>query len=331
MRMLPVLPVLAALALLAGCGVDPAQAPRPPAAEPSDAPTQLGEPAGRVIPIGPLAEGMVADPVTSAVAIGVREPPALLLVDGRTGEELTRTALPGFLRHLQLEAPGGPVLVPAESADELVRVDLPAGRVVTRVPVGDFPHDATATPGGTIVVANEFGGTVSVVRGGRVVHTFDDATQPGGLAPVGEQVGMVDVREGTLTLYDTERLERVGRLPAGDGPTHVVADRRGELIVTDTRGGALIRYAVAPTLREIGRTTLPGGPYGIAYDAVRDRLWITLTGRNELVGLDLGRGGPREAVRLPTVRQPNTVAVDSSTGRVFVGGTADGVLQLVDP
>jgi DNA-binding beta-propeller fold protein YncE len=36
-------------------------------------------------------------------------------------------------------------------------------------------------------------------------------------------------------------------------------------------------------------------------------------------------------VRLPTVGQPNTVAVDSATGRVFVAGRADGSLQIIDP
>jgi DNA-binding beta-propeller fold protein YncE len=33
----------------------------------------------------------------------------------------------------------------------------------------------------------------------------------------------------------------------------------------------------------------------------------------------------------PTVRQPNSVAVDPRTGRVFVASRKDGVLQLFDP
>lgn len=322
------IPALLVALVLVGCG---GPAARPPAAEPADAPRPQVAPAGRVVDVGPLAEGMVADPVTHTVAIGIRKPPALLLIDGRTGAPVHRVALPGFLRHLQLQAPGGPVLVPSESADELLRVDPATGRIVSDVGVGDFPHDATATRQGTVLVANEFGGTVSVVRDERVVHTFADATQPGGLAAVGELAGMIDVREATLSLYDTVALRRVGRASAGDGPTHVVADRRGQLLVADTRGGEVIRYAVRPELRELGRTALPGGPYGITYDERSDRLWVTLTGRNELVGLDLSGGAPREIARLATVRQPNTVAVDSSTGRVFVGGTAGGVLQLIDP
>jgi DNA-binding beta-propeller fold protein YncE len=33
----------------------------------------------------------------------------------------------------------------------------------------------------------------------------------------------------------------------------------------------------------------------------------------------------------PTVRQPNDVAVDEATGQVFVAGTDDDQLQLIDP
>ena len=39
----------------------------------------------------------------------------------------------------------------------------------------------------------------------------------------------------------------------------------------------------------------------------------------------------REIARYPTVRQPNTVAVDTASGRVFVTGKADGKLQILDP
>jgi DNA-binding beta-propeller fold protein YncE len=133
-----------------------------------------------------------------------------------------------------------------------------------------------------------------------------------------------------LNVYDAAALRSVARLPAGAGPTHVVADRSGQLAVTDTRGNALLFYRLTPTARQVARLDLPGTPYGIAYDAGRNRLWVTLTARNELVGVDLS-ATPRVVQRIPTVRQPNTVAVDSDTGRVFVTGTADGVLQLIDP
>nr|MDQ3990227.1 YncE family protein [Actinomycetota bacterium] len=75
--------------MLAGCGSEPAGPPReplPPAAEPAEAPEPTRAPAGRVVPVGPIAEGVVADPVTGLVAVGLRDPFRLALVDGRTGE-----------------------------------------------------------------------------------------------------------------------------------------------------------------------------------------------------------------------------------------------------
>jgi DNA-binding beta-propeller fold protein YncE len=88
---------------------------------------------------------------------------------------------------------------------------------------------------------------------------------------------------------------------------------------------------VQPAFRQIGRVELPGTPYGVAYDPVRDRLWVTLTALNEVIGLNLNASQPVLAIPLPTVRQPNTVAVDSVTGRLYVTGTADGVLEIIQP
>jgi hypothetical protein len=58
---------------------------------------------------------------------------------------------------------------------------------------------------------------------------------------------------------------------------------------------------------------------------------VTLTGRNEVVEIDATASPPTVLNRLPTVRQPNTVAVDAGTGKVFVTGTAEGVLQIFEP
>jgi DNA-binding beta-propeller fold protein YncE len=283
------------------------------------------------VPVGAVPEGVVVDSQTRIVAVGVRDPFALTLLDAATGAVIEKVPLPGGLRHLQLAAPGGPVLVPDEGANQLLRVALPGGEVTSQVLTGVVPHDATQAANGTVFVANELGHSVVAVRGDQIVHTFTDVTQPAGLAAVGDLVGLVDVRENTLTVYDAQRLQRIAELPAGAGPTHLVADQRGQLAVIDTRGEAVLLFAVSPQLRQIGRVPLPGTPYGVAYDSVRDRLWVTLTARNEVIGLNLDADSPVLATPLPTVRQPNTVAVDSSTGRLFVTGTDDGVLQIIEP
>lgn len=324
--------VLAALAL-AGCGGHAAKRPPagPRAAEPAVAPPLTVRPAGRTLPIGAQPEGVIADPVTRLVAIGVRGPDRLVLVDGRTGRIVQRTPLPGHLRHLQLAAPGGPVLVPDEDSGMLLSVALPSGAITSRVRTGVSPHDATRAGNGLVFAANEGGASVVVLRQDKIVRTFTDVSQPAGLAAVGTTVGLVDVRQNTLHLYDAATLTATTRLAAGAGPTHLVADRHHHLAVIDTRGNAVLLYELTPHPRQIARVPLPGTPYGVAYDRTRDRLWVTLTATNQVAAISLAGPRPRVTTRLATVRQPDTVAVDPTTGRLFVTGTHDGLLQIIDP
>jgi DNA-binding beta-propeller fold protein YncE len=311
----------------------PADAPppddRPGAAEPGDSPPLTTDPAGTVVDLEPQPEGLVFDPVTGLLAITVRDPDRLLLVDGATGTTVREVPLPGHARHLQLAAPGGPVLVPAEDSNTLVEVTLPGGETA-ETEVGEYPHDAAQVAGGQRLVADERGGTLSVVTDGVVTQTLDSQTQPGGIAAVGELAAVVDVADFTLTTYDVPAGERSTVVDAGDGPTHVVADSRQRFLVADTRGDAVLVFDSDP-LALTETYDLPGTPYGVAYDATAQLLWVTLTARNEVVGLSTAGPALTEVARYPTVRQPNTVAVDPGTGRVFVGSRTTGELQLIDP
>ncbi len=120
-------------------------------------------------------------------------------------------------------------------------------------------------------------------------------------------------------------------MEAGEGPTHLSAGPDERFYVTDTRGDAVLIYESGPEPERVGRVPLPGQPYGIAADPGRGHLWVTLTAENELVQFDLQGGTLRELARYPTVSEPNTVAVDTSSGRVFVAGRANGELQILDP
>jgi DNA-binding beta-propeller fold protein YncE len=289
---------------------------------------------GRTVAVGTRPEGIVADARTRTVAVLTRQPDALVLLNADSGEITGRTPLPGSGRHLQLARPGGPVLVPVESADALVRVALPGGEAQSQIVTGTFPHDASEAANGTVFVANELGGTVTVLRGDEIVKVFTDRVQPAGLAPVGTAMGLLDVRTNDLTVYDADELRVIGATPAGEGPTHQVADRHGRLIVTDTRGDAVRVFTPLPAPREVGVVAQPGGPYGIAYDPARDRVWVASSGTNEVVGYDMGEDmaepTPREVARFPTVQNPYTVAVDPTTGRLFVAGLTGGVVQIID-
>jgi DNA-binding beta-propeller fold protein YncE len=301
--------LVAALALLAAalaaCGGSSNRLA--PAAEPARSPPEDREPAGTVVRIGHEPEGLAFDPVTGLLAVGLANPDRLALVDGDSGRTLRRVPLPESPRHVKLAAAGGPVLVPAERADSIVEVSLPAGRVrSTRV--GRFPHDAVRARG-RLFVGDELGHGPSVVAA-----TADR-----------EHVGVVGVRERALEVFDAKTLESEGKVSVGIGPTHVVGGG-GRFFVVDTRGDALLEVRLGP-LRVHRRTHLGGTPYGIAVDPERRRYWVTLTARNQVAELT----DHRVLRRFTTVRQPNSVAVDQRSGRVFVASRTDGTLQYFDP
>ncbi|WP_428338584.1 YncE family protein [Mycobacterium sp.] len=285
---------------------------------------------GRIVAVGQAPEGVVVDAATRTVAIATRHPDQLVLINADTAAVTGHVPLPGAVRHLELAEPGGPVLVPVETANALLRVTLPEGTAAPPVATGTAPHDAAAATNGTIFVSNELGGTVAAVRGNEVVKAFTDSVQPAGMAAVANTVGMLDARVNTLTTYDAASLRVVGSTPAGAGPTHLVADRHGRMIAADTRGNAVRVFTLAPTPRQVGSVLQPGGPYGMAYDATRDRLWVASSGTNEVLGYDMSTPNPSEVKRFSTVQNPYSLGIDSTTGRLFVAGVTSGVVQILD-
>ena len=315
--------------LLGACGPPAAHH----AAEPATAPPPSVTPAGTVRTVGALAEGAVFDARTGLLAVAVRNPDRLLLIDGRTLAVRHAVALPGHARHLQLLAPGGPVLVPAEDASRLVAVSLPDGVVTDSVAVGKQPHDAAPAAAGGIAVGNEFSGTLSIIVGGRVERTINGLVQPGGVVDAGVLDGrpveaVVDVHTYEVSTYDPATGERLARKGAGAGPTHAQLAAPNRLAVADTRGNAIRTFSIAP-LRQTGRLSLPGAPYGMATDARTHTVWVTLTARNEVVGLDVSTARPRVIARYPTVAQPDTVAVDPGSHTVWVVGSRNGQVQRI--
>jgi DNA-binding beta-propeller fold protein YncE len=235
-----------------------------------------------------------------------------------------------------LAAPGGPVLVPSENDDRLYRVTLPDGMVSAASPVGRQPHDAAPAAGGRVFVGDELADTVHVVEPDGSARVVPAPAQPGGVAssPDGSVVVVVGVRGRRIAAYTPDG-RRLGETDCGVGPSHVRAGAAasGLFYVADTQGDAiLVFHAGVDGVRQVGRVATDGdAPYGLAFDEARSRLYVTLTGSNRLRSY---RANGTELVadrEWSTPRQPNDVAVDAATGRVVVAGTAEGVLQFIDP
>ena len=252
---------------------------------------------------------------------------------------LFRSAVPtqGSARHLSLGGLDGPVLVPLEQSDELSTVLLADGTVTTMASnVGRQPHDAVRTADGTIVVTSEMGGGVVFVRDGAVIGSLPAGpVQPGGLAAVGNYAAVADVQGNGVWVYDAVTRQQVAQAPVGQKLTHAVALRGDYAAFADTDGGAVLVERIDPQITDVARIDAPGNPYGLAFDAQRTRLYLTLTASNVLRVVDMtDPASPRTLGDLPTVQQPNSVAVDPRTGGVIVTGSegdGSGKLQIITP
>jgi len=89
----------------------------------------------------------------------------------------------------------------------------------------------------------------------------------------------------------------LGRAPAGVGPTQLACLDRGATpawcYVTDTRGDALLVFAVRAGIEPRRRLYLPGGPEAISFDHARRHLLVTLR--------------TREVVELPAHGRPHVL------------------------
>ena len=228
----------------------------------------------------------------------------------------------GSLEPHELPPAAGPTASPALGAP-------PAGRVtgLTRRPESRPP---SARAVGRTFVAERGANAIEVFEGGRLIARIPTALEPVAVTSLdgGRKVAVLAGRERVVELFDVDSLRRLGRAPAGIGPTNVISNAGSYVYVVDTVGGALLVYAVDPKLRPTRRLYLEGGPYAAGFDRARRRIWVGLTGTNRLVELAAG-ARPHLLRTLPSVRAPRSVRIQPRTGRVVVTGrSATQVLDL---
>jgi DNA-binding beta-propeller fold protein YncE len=280
-----------------------------------------------VLPLSQPATAVAVDTARHTAAVAVDSPPALLLYDLTSLDASPRTvALPGRVDNLSTS--GDTVLAPVRTANQLLRITLPAG-TVDKITIPGGPVAAN-TAGNQTLVALHDTKAVAVLTGDKTTRTITGLASADQALPVGDKAVVLDrLRTAVFDLDPTAGTIGAG-LRAGDGATNAVTDNYGRVLVTDSRGGELLVYK-PDTLIELQRYPVPGVPYGIAYDPTHDLAWVTLTATNQVVGYDIAGGEPVEKHRLATVRQPNSVAVDPNSGRVLVASADGGGIQVIQP
>jgi hypothetical protein len=345
--------------VLAGCSSSKSQtdlqvANNLVAAVPATSPVPAVPPAGRVISLPGPASAIVADPRSDTLAVAITSPPEIQLYsladpkaeakatvrlctpDDRGTDTHRTTSTCGPATGLTLGAPGGPLLAAAPTLNTVF--DITPGnepgtaygtsRLIT---VAGGPTSA-ALVNGQLLVALPSRNAVELVdpTTGKVARTITGQVTPQQVVSTGDRAVLIDQLQSAVFDVQLDQGSVGTGLRAGDGATNGVADSYGRVLVTDTRTGELLAFSPDPIVMR-QRYPVPGAPYGIAYDSRRDLAWVTLTQLNQVVGFDMAGGEPVRKYTLPTVRQPNSVAVDPNSGRVFVASADGGGIEVIQP
>jgi hypothetical protein len=290
-------------------------------------PPQTAKLKGTVLALTEHASAVAVDQSTGTLAIAADKSVVLYSMHDLKAKPV-KVALDGPAAELDSVSPGVLHAVVGDPG-RLVTIRLPKG--TTQVTdVNGAPVSTAEYRGATLVALRDRQG-LGVMRGGQITQLV-----VGGLYSADQVlvtpngVALLDRRRTALFDVDLDKGMIGAGLRAGLGSSHAVVDRYGRVLMTDTRGGALLAFTVNPLLLR-QNFPVPGAPYAIAYDAKRDLAWVTLTSTNEVVGYDVAGGEPTEKYRFATVRQPNAVAVDPADGRVIVASGVGAGVQVVEP
>jgi hypothetical protein len=299
----------------------------PVAAVQAVSPPLARAPAGTVVRVPGQVTSMAVDPRTRTLAAALGDAREILLYSlDNLAAAAKPIGLPAAPHEVRLAGDGGPLLATVGSGT-LLRVALPGG-----------DQTPTLIEGGPVSAAQFGGQTLVAVRDRRQVAVLDgekvqrvitgNLFSADQVLATGDRAVVLDRLRNGLFELDVPGGRIKQGLRAGEGATNAVTDRFGRVLVADTRGGALLAFSLDPLLMR-QRYPVGGAPYGIAYDATRDLVWVTLTATNEVVGYHVAGEEPRERYRFPTVTQPNSVTVDSASGRVLVGSASGEGIQVI--
>ncbi|MCW4353120.1 hypothetical protein ONR57_07395 [Hoyosella sp. YIM 151337] len=295
-----------------------------PPATAAESPPLAAAPEGDIIPLDLPVTATAFDSGTESLVLLSGHELVYFSPAADAPDNVNRVTLPSAGSDLALDGQGHALIA---AGDSIAQVDLSSGDVGF-LPLGNDEDGGaeftavTAFGDGSIVAGTADG---AVLTEGRSVPGLVSADV---VIASGEHLAVIDRRQSMIAEVFPDRETRGFALRAGNGATNAATDGRGRVFVANTRDGELLVYSLDRlVLRQ--RYPVPDSPYGIAYDAGNELVWVTQTGLNEVAAYVLDTGIPVEVARYATVQQPDSVAVDSAGGYLYVSsGTGGGVQRI---
>ncbi|MEE4025670.1 hypothetical protein V1Y59_21480 [Gordonia sp. PKS22-38] len=325
--------VLAATAVLAACGSsDDSTTPDVPTVTPATAPAAppgpAARPAGLVVPTAPESRAMAVGDDTVAVldAAGTR---VLRYTTADPGAEPQVSPTPELTEVVPADdggfigvGPGSVARIARDGTVESAELDVDDPTALARTASGDV---LVGTADGRVLVFDDQLVPRQVIDG--FVRVDDITVSPPDADLPEEQVVVLDRAQSSVTPVTVSDGDLGPALRAGNGATNAAVDRFGRVLVANTRDDEIIGFFGSPLVMRF-RYPVPGGPYAVDYDDERNLMWVSTTANNEVVAYDLSGGEPVEKRRLPTVAQPDSIAVDDASGTLYVLSERGG-LQVI--
>ncbi len=324
--------------VLAACSSNLVTAPPPtiPAAQPAVSPPAAQQPAGTVRPLHGQPSATFFDATTAQLVVlspgGDLATPAIVTTLPPVPAAPRVFALPGPAAALTGDGRGTAYL---SARGGYFVVDLTSGRT-TKIDIDDAAGvDFTAIArraDGTMVLGSADGAVFTLASEpteeakAKTTARADIFARVDAIVALGNTAVVLDRGQTSVTTVGKDGDPQYA-LRAGEGATTLATDPRGLALVADTRGDQLLVYGVDPLML---RQAYPvrGAPYGLAGSA--ELVWVTQTATNTVIGYDLATGIPVEKVRYPTVRQPNALAFDDTSGTLYVVSGDGGGVQVIE-
>ncbi|GAB20583.1 hypothetical protein GOEFS_120_00430 [Gordonia effusa NBRC 100432] len=314
--------------LIAGCGSNDSDTPdvatvTPATAAPAPV-TGVKPPAGQVIPLPAGGRDVAVD--------GSGRTLAVLSADGRqvwlkTVSEITappRAVDAGTLTRIIARPGEGFVGVGPRTL-----VLIGADGAVTKHAIGvTEPRSVASLESGHLLVGSASGHVVEFDADGKQIRDIDGLVRADDIAVHGDQIVVLDRAQSSVTQLKLAENELGLSLRVGNGATTLISDHYGRFISANTRDNEVVGFFGDPLVMRF-RGAVSDGPYALAYDDKSNLLWVSVTGRNEVVAYDLGSGETIEKKRISTVAQPDSIAFDQTTGTLYVVSATGGGLAVV--
>ncbi|MGU3433154.1 hypothetical protein ACNHUS_09045 [Actinomycetes bacterium M1A6_2h] len=281
-------------------------------------------PAGTVSEAGTSVDSITFDPGSRTVAALTGDRTTLLLQSASGADQQPRTVTLPEAGNSVSAGRDGAVLVTTNSG--VLQVDCASGSVQDTAVDGGALSAVPFEDG--LAVGNARGEIHILDSGGGVTRTIDGLASVDALSSIDGQLSALDTKQTSVTSIDVDGGALGPALRAGEGATNLASSPDGRIAVTDTADSELLVFTDDDLiLRQ--RFPVAGSPFAVAFDTTTGIIWVTSTATNEVAGFDVSSGIGVETARFPTVRQPDSLAVDSQSGDLFVGSSDGQGIQRI--